>query len=272
MTPSHRSEAGVSARHLFGTILVGFDGSDTGHDALALATGLAKASGARVVVGYIYDAALTNASMAAAAELLEHAEATLASARRQLSQGLRAEFEAVAASSPAVGLEELASRHHAGLIVLGSRGLGPVTRIALGSVSHRVVTDARSAVAVAPRGYRESGGYVPQAIGVGSGPGGQTAQAVALAEALASATAGTVTRVAPVRRERSEEAVFAEELSEELIGRSAGLDLLVVPSPSRVSGAPDGEPLALDVIERARCPVVIVPDASAGHGATPRAG
>lgn len=273
MMPSPRAQAERSTRSLFETILVGFDGSDTADDALALATGLAKASGARVVVAYVYDAALTNESMAAAAELLEHAEATLGAARRQLSQALDVEFEAVASNSPAAGIQEMASERDAGLIVLGSRGLGPATRIALGSVSHRVVTDARSAVAVAPRGYSEHGGYVPQVIGV-SGNDDQAADAVALAEALAAATGGAVHRLASIGSARSggqSHVVDAEEVAEELIERSSDLDLIVVPSGSGAYGGPDLEPLALDVIERARCPVVIIPaaasDRSATHGA-----
>jgi nucleotide-binding universal stress UspA family protein len=257
MMPAPSSDAPTTPRRVFETILVGFDGSDTGRDALALTAALAKASGARVVVTYVYDAALTNASMAAAAELLEHAEATLASARRQLSQGLNVAFEAVASDSAAAGIQELASGREADLIVLGSRGLGPATRVALGSVSRQVVTDARCPVAVAPRGYQEHGGYVPQEIGVSSGAG-QTANALALAEALAAATGGTVHSLTSGSAERSH-SVRAEHIAEELIERSAGLDLIVVPSGSGAYGGPDLEPLALDVIERARCPVVIVP-------------
>jgi nucleotide-binding universal stress UspA family protein len=214
------------------------------------------------VVVYVYDAALTNASMAAAAELLEHAEATLASARRQLSQGLDVELEAVASSSPAAGIQELASGRDAGLIVLGSRGLGPATRIALGSVSHRVVTDARYAVAVAPRGYRDHGGYVPQEIGVSGSLEARSADAVGLAEALAGATGGTVHRLASVESEPSRESshlAHAEGVTEELIDRSASLDLIVVASVSGAHAGDDLEPFVLEVIERARCPVLIVP-------------
>ena len=40
---------------MFSKILVGFDGTDTGHDGMALSMGLAKAFGSRVLVAYVYD-------------------------------------------------------------------------------------------------------------------------------------------------------------------------------------------------------------------------
>lgn len=273
--PTRRSDAPTRPKRTFEKILVGFDGSDTGYDGLALATAFAKVSGAHVVVAYVYDAALTNASMAAAAELLEHSEATLASARKQLSQGLDAEFRATASSSPAGGLLELAGGRGVDLIVLGSRGLGPATRIALGSVSHRVVTDARCAVAVAPRGYREHGGYVPQAIGVSASGAGRGAEAVELAEALAASTAGTVHRSGPIGMTlsgRPDDVTDAEAVADELIERSTTLDLIVVPSGSGAYGGPELEPFALGVIARARCPVLIVPTARAAQSAGPSIG
>lgn len=271
MSPARGDAARPTQQRLFETILVGFDGSDTGHDALRLATGLAKASGARVVIGFVFDAALTASSMAAAAELLEHAEATLASARASVSQGLNVAFQAAASHSPAAGIQQLASDHHANLIVVGSRGLGPATRIALGSVSHQVVVDARCPVAVAPRGYREHGGYVPQAIGVTAGAGGQPSGTVALADALAATTGGAV-HIVTVGPEASDEAshlsardvevssvAHADELAGELIRRSFGLDLIVISSGSGADGGSDLETMALDIIERSRCPVLIIP-------------
>lgn len=257
--------APAQRRRAFQKILVGFDGSDTGYDSLALATALAKASGAHVVVAYVYEAALANASMAAAAELHEHAEATLASARGQLSQGLGAEFQAVASNSPAGGLLELASRSDADLIVLGSRGLGPATRIALGSVSHRVMTEARCAVAIAPRGYREHGGFVPQAIGVSGSGAHEAAEAVARAKALAASAAGRVHILASVGRTLSSQpsdVTHPEEIADELIERSGSLDLIIVASGF---GAYDSERENLArVIERAHCPVLIVPSSQRG--------
>ena len=63
---------------MFHKVIVGFDGTDTGHDGLALSMGLAKAFGSHVVVAYVYDEELSATSREAAAELAEHAEAILA--------------------------------------------------------------------------------------------------------------------------------------------------------------------------------------------------
>jgi nucleotide-binding universal stress UspA family protein len=43
------------------------------------------------------------------------------------------------------------------LLVLGSRGYGPLARVLLGSISRRVVNDARCPVLVVPRGVRGFG-------------------------------------------------------------------------------------------------------------------
>ena len=91
---------------------------------------------------------------------------------------------------------------------------------------------------------------MPQAIGLATGAADQAPEAAALADALAAVTAGTVYRLAPVDSEAAENAPDR-----------AGLDLIVVSSGSGVSGAPDLDPLALDIIERVRYPVLIVPAA-----------
>lgn len=52
-------------------------------------------------------------------------------------------------SSPAIELERVSE--HAGLLVLGSRGCGPVRRVALGSTSDRVAHHAGCPVIVVPR-------------------------------------------------------------------------------------------------------------------------
>jgi nucleotide-binding universal stress UspA family protein len=129
--------------------------------------------------------------------------------------------------------------------------------------------DARGAVAVAPRGYREHGGYVPQVIGVSSSGDGQATEAEALAEALAASTAGTVQRLVSVGTEQvgeTSDVAHPEDIAEALIEHSSQFDLIVVPSGSGAYGGADIEPLALGVIERARCPVVIVPARAAQTG------
>jgi hypothetical protein len=68
--------------------------------------------------------------------------------------------------------------------------------------------------------------------------------------------------LASVESEPSRESshlAHAEGVTEELIDRSASLDLIVVASVSGAHAGDDLEPFVLEVIERARCPVLIVP-------------
>jgi nucleotide-binding universal stress UspA family protein len=49
---------------------------------------------------------------------------------------------------PAEEIMKIASKHHAGLIVMGAKGLGAIARFLLGSVSTRVVQHANCSVLV----------------------------------------------------------------------------------------------------------------------------
>ncbi len=177
---------------MFEKIIVGFDGTDTGADGLVLAVGLAKAFANELLVAYVYDAKLSAASREAAAELSRHAHEILKGARERVSQSLAVDFRAQPAGSPAQGLNDLAVSDRADLIVLGSRRLGPWTREALGGVSQEVMRGASRAVAVAPRGYRHTGGFVPQRIRVGWIPTAEGDRALEVACYMARATGGSV--------------------------------------------------------------------------------
>ncbi len=268
-------------------MIVGFDGSDSGHDGLALSMGLAKASGARIVVAYVYDESLSASSAEAADELADHAEAVLTSAREQVGQVLDVSFRGVASSSPAHGIHELAMTCDADLIVVGSRRLGPLTRVALGGVSRQVIYAAPCAVALAPRGYRNDGGFVPRAFGVGWLPTDEGDHALAVASKLAKATGGSVHLVTTrdvrssaqrpgdrqagkVSSEVLPEAMVAgataapvaigapvRDLADGLIERSCSLDLIVLGSPRQPAQAQLGQ-IASRVLDEARCPVLIL--------------
>lgn len=269
---------------MFSKILVGFDGTDTGHDGMALSMGLAKAFGSRVLVVYLYDEELAATSHEAAAELGENADAILAGAREGVSQVLDVEFRALPASSPAHGLHDLAVNDQADLIVLGSRRLGPRTRAALGGVSENVMRAAPCAVAVAPRGYRSDGGFVPQSIGVGWIPTGDGDHALEVACGIARATGGSVELVTTTsairgledlteRARRAAAEVVAKlgaevpvvvnarvaKAPEVLIERSGDMDLIVL--GSRGYGPPRTMLLGSTsscVVPEAHCPTMIL--------------
>jgi nucleotide-binding universal stress UspA family protein len=224
---------------MFRSMIVGFDGTDTGHDGMALSMGLAKAFGSRVLVAYIYDQELAATSREAAAELVEHADEILAGAREGKSQVLDVGFRALPASSPAHGLHDLAVSDQADLIVLGSRRLGPRTRAALGSVSENVMRAAPCAVAVAPPGYRNDGGFVPQSIGVGWIPTGDGDHALEVACGIARATGGSVELMTTTSAIRGLEDLTerARRAAAEVVARlSAGVPVVV---NAQVAKAPE---------------------------------
>jgi nucleotide-binding universal stress UspA family protein len=269
---------------MFEKVIVAFDGSDTGWDGLVLSMGLAKVFGSRVDVVYVYDEELAESSRLAARELTAHADAVLAGAREQVSQALRVRFLAVPASSPARGLHELARKEQADLIVLGSRRLGPHTREALGAVSENIMRAAPCAVAVAPRGYRTEGGFVPQRIGVGWIQTDEGADALAVACEIARATRGAVLVVTTTSASAEVEKLEARtrlaadralaalgadipvqvearvgQPSQELVSHSRRMDLMVL--GSRGYGPPRTMlfgSVSAQVVPAARCPVMIL--------------
>jgi nucleotide-binding universal stress UspA family protein len=269
---------------MFERLIVGFDGTDTGWDGLVLAMGLAKVFGSKVAVVYVYDEELAASSRQAGRELAEHADAVLAGARERVNQARAVSFCAVAASSPPRGLHDLAADEEADLIVLGSRRLGPRTKAALGAVSENVMRAAPCAVAVAPRGYRRDGDFVPQRISVGwiaTDEGGSalevacrialsaegtvevvtTTSASATVEDLEARARTAVDRVVAVLGGGISTSVHAGvgKASEELVSRSGQMDLLVL--GSRGYGPPRTMlfgSVSSQVVPAARCPVMIL--------------
>lgn len=126
---------GVAAtgRLAVATIGVGFDGSPESGHALTIARAVARATGGEIVL-------LTAVS--------DSGDAAAARARASAAgDGLAVEvLEGKAAEALVARSERL------DLLVLGSRGWGPVRRLLLGSTSERVVRDAGCAVLVVPRG------------------------------------------------------------------------------------------------------------------------
>ena len=269
---------------MFERMIVAFDGSDTGLDGLALSMGLAKAFGSQATVVYVYDEELSASSRQAARELAQHAEAVLDGARERVSQALAVRFRALPASSPAQGLHGLARSEEAKLIVLGSRRLGPRTKAALGAVSENIMRAAPCAVAVAPRGYRGEGGFVPQRIGVGWIPNAEGEHALDVCCQIARSTGGSLEVVTTTSaigtlqslEDRARRAVkdavqaMGGELevtvqarvgkaAEELVNRSSDLDLIVL--GSRGYGPPRTMlfgSVSSQVVPEAQCPVMIL--------------
>ncbi len=131
---------------MFQKILLAFDGSEAAQRAAELAGELARTHRAtlRVVVSYDpipaylgepdYQRALTGR--------LQHAEETLAEARQRVGEipgGLKDE---ILEGPAAEAILEVAKTRASDLIVMGTRGMGRLTGLLIGSVSQKVVAHA----------------------------------------------------------------------------------------------------------------------------------
>ena len=134
-------------------ILVATDGSDNARHALDEALELAHASGAAVTVVYVRHTPLPVLGdpfyqRALSAELRRANEAVTIAAGVAHSMGVEVETE-VLEGDPAGRIMELARMREVDLIVVGSRGLGPIAGALLGSVSRELVHHADRPVLVA---------------------------------------------------------------------------------------------------------------------------
>ena len=132
-------------------ILVPVDGSDTSDKAVGEAISVAKICGAKLNFLYVaninqlaINAFLTDAILAA---VRKAGEVILERAEKSVPVGI--EFETKSETgSPAVTILDYAERINADLIVMGTRGLGLVKGVLLGSVSQYVVEQAACPVLV----------------------------------------------------------------------------------------------------------------------------
>jgi nucleotide-binding universal stress UspA family protein len=136
-------------------IVVGVDGSEGAREALEAAIDLAKAKGASLTTVYVrhsapsfvgspYEQRTTSSELRRARTVLAEAEATAA------ESGVAVETEELE-GDPAEQIIDLARLRNAELIVVGSRGLGAMAGVLLGSVSSKVVHHAGRPVLVARR-------------------------------------------------------------------------------------------------------------------------
>jgi nucleotide-binding universal stress UspA family protein len=168
------------------TIVVGYDGTDHGDDALALGRLLAQIAGDELVVACAYPDDPLGESAAAhevTAGLREEAAAKLQRAQRWLAGsggaadadgGVSVDLRAVAGASPSHVLHDLAEASGALAIVVGATHHGKALRLLAGSTPDAVLNHAPCAVAVAPDGYRHqlhgSGGVRQVAVAYDGSP------------------------------------------------------------------------------------------------------
>lgn len=191
--------AGTEGRTLPTRLMVGFDGSDGGRDALELAGLLARTAGAAALVVTVLPygplptryAVLGDEAAEETASLFEEARARLVDPE--------VETRAYGGGSPAAVMTGIAESEGIDMIVAGSPHRGAVGRVLIGSVADGLLHGAPCAVAVAPRGYaREQRELRRIAVAYDGTP--ESTLALRRAEALAAAGCASLrilTAVAP---------------------------------------------------------------------------
>ena len=190
-------------------VIVGFDGTDTARDALALGLALI-ATGAveRLTLANVYhdDPFLGTGRVVHEGALIREATATLEQAASELE--IEVDRRTVGAASPAGGLHALAAHEEADLVVVGSSGKGPHGRILAGGVADGLLHGCPCAVAIAPAGFAGRPGRDIQVIGVAYDGSKQARHALVEATALAQIAHASV-RLIVVVRPATDEAVRA---------------------------------------------------------------
>jgi nucleotide-binding universal stress UspA family protein len=139
------------------TIIAGFSASRQGSAPLNLAAQLSRTTGEKIVA-----AAIVERAQPAGVDPIEdqyqghitaHATASLQRVVDRVRGDLDIAVTVQQSTSIPRGLMELVDQHSADLVVVGSSSSGLLGRVALGSVTDRLVHTAEVPVAIAPRGY-----------------------------------------------------------------------------------------------------------------------
>lgn len=139
------------------TILVGFSTSRQSDAPINLAIRIARSSGESVVAAAVAERAWPPRSDPVEDEYVAYVTEQAQTSLQRVVDRVRGDLDIPivihqSASIPA-GLLELATEHHASMVVVGSSSSGLLGRVALGSVTDRLVHTAVVPVAIAPRGY-----------------------------------------------------------------------------------------------------------------------
>jgi nucleotide-binding universal stress UspA family protein len=195
------------------TIIIGFDGSDGGRDALALGAILSDATGARLLAVSAYE----HGSYAASppAERSPSANAATCRSRGGGSAQLarrRATIRVLRgrAPSPARALHEAAGREQADLVVVGSTSRGTLGRVLAGSFGERLLHGAPCAVGLAPSGFaRVASAGVLRPVGAAFDGSAESRAALATAADLAGSPGGELRAISVFERPSPAHPMFA---------------------------------------------------------------
>ena len=160
---------------MFTNVLVGVDGRQGGRDAIALAAKLASPD-STITLAHVYGAEwLLPRGVELIGSLATEDSQRLLSAERATA-GIEAQLVSSSRSSPGRGLHEIADRHDADLLVVGSSRHAMLGRALVGDDTRAALNGAPCAVAVAPRGYAQTRhGFRTIGVGYDGSPEAQTA-------------------------------------------------------------------------------------------------
>jgi len=243
-----------------GPVVIGFDGTESGEDALALGTLVSRGAGVPAIVTVVYPGPAPISSGRVDAEWVvdrrRAAELILVQARALVGTGepsaTQLEFRVVPSSSGAHGLHDVAEEVGASVIVVGSQSKSTDPRLFAGSTAERLFAGAKCPVGIAPHDLRRSDRELRR-IGVAyiDTPDAETALDVAArfaARAKASLRLYTVVageaEVMPLFIGHDAERTFHETAREEF---QDALERAIAGLPADVQAT--GEVLTGDVVE-----------------------
>jgi nucleotide-binding universal stress UspA family protein len=181
------------------TMIVGCAPDRPGTGALGLAALLARSAGDDLVVASVVPTpwvpGVKRFDAEYRADLDRSADQTLEEARRRLPDDVSATFVRHGARSVPAGLLELADRHAAELVVLGSSSAGVFGHVALGSVTDRLVHSSPVSLGLATRGFRAAPGARARRLTVAYG-GQSSHEELVVAAATLAARVGVPMRIA----------------------------------------------------------------------------
>jgi nucleotide-binding universal stress UspA family protein len=173
-------------------LLVGYDGSAGGKDALELARVLCAVTGAEALVVTV----LPYGPMPVRYALLGEEEGgetkPLFDEAREILAGIEVETRAYGGGTPAGVMNDLAEAEKVEMVVVGSPHRGAIGRAVIGSVAEGHLHGAPCAVVAAPRGYAAERHEPFRTIAVAYDGTPESKAALLRAETLAHATNGTI--------------------------------------------------------------------------------
>jgi len=172
-------------------IAAGVDGYREGRDAAALASMIAGAARAELLlVGVHPDPMVVLPAEIGWTGMRKEAQRFLRETRDTVAPGARIVVETDWSVPRA--LERVVQREHRDLLVVGSSRRGPAGRVRIGDRTRQLLSHSRCALAVAPRGLSEQPARRLTRIGVGYDGAPESESALALAGALAVSAGATL--------------------------------------------------------------------------------